>query len=215
MLILTRERLNQQLQQVGRLVDLYQAHDSNFIEQVVRWLSKIEEHLQQMRNPLSSYVAAERARILAAHDGFRDPHVSDPKVTRRKAIMATTSLVLNSVVDRLVETIRQIDEKFDAWREKMTQLLALGSMKKPIPMPPTEPRQLWLNKVWSQLGEIDEARGMYVYLNATMTQSDRLQLLDELIVNMIGSQPAQQGIAPAEKPVTKQKATEHLTNVDV
>ena len=186
MLFLVRERLNQQLYQVSQLVDLYQARDSNFVGRVVQWLSKVEENLQQLRNPLSSFVGAERAKILAAYDGFRDPNVVDPKITKRKAVMATTSLVLNNVVDRLNETIHQIDEKFDAWREKMTQLLALGSMKKPIPLPPTEPRQEWLKKVWAQLGESEEAKGMYVYLNAVMTQNDRLQLLDELITNTVG-----------------------------
>ena len=184
MLFLTRERLKQQLQQVGHLTDLYQSRDANFTERVIQWLAKVEENLQQLRNPLSSFIATERARILASLDGHRDPQLNDNKTSRSKASAATASLVLNQVVTRLLTVIQQIDDKFDAWREKMAQLLALASMKNPIPLPPTEPRQAWLQKVWRQMGQCEEAKGMYVYLNATMGPNDKWQLLDELIINM-------------------------------
>ncbi|MFQ5561766.1 MAG: hypothetical protein ACE5FU_14450 [Nitrospinota bacterium] len=103
--------------------------------------------------------------------------------------MATASLALNGTVEKMHAVLAEIDEKFAVWREKMSQLLALASMRKPIPFPPTEPRQDWLKKVWRQLGESAEARGMHVYLNATMAVSDRLQLLDELIMNLVPDAP--------------------------
>ena len=181
---MTRERIANQLLEIGNLIDLYEQRDPQFVNRAVKWLTILEENLLQLRNPLSAFVASEKSKILAVQDGLRDPLIIGSKSTR-KTSMATTSLVLTRIEETLRAAITEIDKKFDTWREKMSQLLALASMKHSIPLPPTQPHQQWLKKVWSQLGKSEEAIGMHVYLNATMTQSDRLYLLDELIQNML------------------------------
>jgi len=186
MLLMTREKITSHLLELGGLVDLYQQRDPVFVERVVKWLSRLEEGLSQLRSPLAAFVASERGKILASHDGLRDPQIMGAKLSIRKASMATASLILSRTEEVLRSAVVEIDKKFDTWREKMSQLLALASMKHPVPLPPTEPRQQWLKKVWVQLGKSEEAIGMHVYLNAVMTQSDRLYLLDELIQNMLG-----------------------------
>ena len=185
MLLMTRERIASHLLEISSLVDRYQQRDPAFVEQVIKWLGELEKVLLQLRSPVAAFIAGERGKIIAVHDGLRDPHIIGAKLSPRKASMATASLVLARVEENLRSTITEIDTKFDAWREKMSQLLALASMKHPIPLPPTDPRQRWLKKVWRQLGQCDEAMGMYVYLNAVMSQSDRLHLLDELTQNML------------------------------
>ena len=185
MLFVTREKITIHLMEVGALVDLYQQKDPVFVERVISWLNRVEQSLQQFRNPLASFVAGERGKIIACKDGLREDKVEGAKLSTRKHMSATASLALSRCEEMLRAQVVDIDTKFDACREKMSQLLAVSSMQNPIPLPPTEPRQHWLRTVWSGLGRAEEAKGMFGYLNAMMSPSDRLHLLDELLRNML------------------------------
>ncbi len=185
MLALTREKLLEHLQEVNALVNRYQSRDSVFVAKSLNWLQEVEKSLLQIRSPAASLVAGERARLLAAGDGYRDPSLSDRTTSRRKAILAMTALVVSRVSDNLRGIIADIDAKFDPWRDKMAQLLALATESRPIPLPPTEPRHLWLQNVWRQLGRNGDTHRLFDYLNASMTMSDRLFLLDEMIERLL------------------------------
>jgi hypothetical protein len=190
MLIFIREKLVEHLQQSTNLVQLYQNRDGLFAEAVLNWLAATEETLSQLRHPLISLVAAERARILAARDGFREPSLGSARITARKAMSAIAALAIDRVQADLRGAINTVDLRLDAMREKMAQLLAVATTKTPIPMPPTDPRELWLSKVWSGLNVNGDTQGMYRYLCAALTSSDRLQILDEVLTNLIeGLQP--------------------------
>jgi len=187
MLAYTREKLLEHLRETTLLVDLYQRREPSFPAAVVAWLVKVEETLLQLRLPLSSLVAAERARILAVGDGYRDPVLVSERITPRKATLAVASIALGRVQDELRRKVAEIDSQFDAWREKMAQLLAIATTKSPIPLPPTEPRDVWLAAVWKALDVNGEVQGMYRYLGTALQQSDRLFLLDELLGNLLNA----------------------------
>lgn len=186
MLAITREKVLEHLREVPRLADLYRDRDPAFRERVLDWLSQVEESLGRLRNPLASRAAAERTTILAVADGLREPGI-DGSVSVRKATRATVSLALRRVEEALRELVESTDRKLDEGREKMTQLLAVATAAQPIPLPPTEPRQAWLEKVWRSLETSNGTQGMYAYLNAALRPSDRLYLLDEIVTNLVQS----------------------------
>lgn len=194
MLIVTRERIAQKLEGIPALVDEYQQRDPLFVERTTKWLSDLEQSLLQIRHPLASQAATERATILSTHDGYHPPQFDAGRATRRKLSQGAAVLALQSMDEGLRAAIADIDSKLDAWREKLAQLLAIASRSAPILMPPGGGRQNWLKEVWSGLGAADEAKAMHAYLNAAMAPGDRLQLLGELLDNMLeGVQPPSPG----------------------
>ena len=185
MLAYTREKILGHLQETSRLINLYQQRDASFTPEVVAWMVRVEESLCQLRLPLTSLVAAERARILSVADGYRDPSLATERLTYRGASRAVASLSLTRVQEELRRKVAGIDSLFDAWHEKMAQLLAIASVKAPIPLPPTDPRDAWLATVWKGLNVNGEVQGMYRYLGSAMAPSDRIFLLDEVLTNLI------------------------------
>lgn len=181
-----REQLVSALLQCPSLIDLYQKREPLFASRVIAWLSEVEKVLQQFRLPLAALVASERGRILAAGDGYRDLQVQGERLSPRKAGLATAFLALSRVQEELRRVIGEIDGKFELWREKIAQFLAVVTQKIPIPLPPGEPRPAWLGQVWTEMGASEETQGMYRYLNAAMPASDRLYLLEEVVGNLLG-----------------------------
>ena len=64
MLAYTRERVIVHLHEIPPLIDLYQMHNPLFIEKTIVWLDSVENSLMQLRNPLASFVATERGKII-------------------------------------------------------------------------------------------------------------------------------------------------------
>lgn len=187
MLVVTREVCLEQLLQLPPLIDAYQRGDLNFAERAVHWLRELEQGLGRLRSPLTSLASRQRARIIAAMDGFSDPALARPKPSRRKAINATASLALGELEQQLVSRVQEIDAKFDAWRDKLAQFISVASSAVPIPLPPTEPRRQWLQQIWNNWENVDDTQAMYRYLNTVMVPGDRLQLLSELLDNAVNS----------------------------
>lgn len=187
MLAYTREKILVLLQETTPLVNLYQQRNPTFPAAVVSWMAQVEESLGQLRLPLTALVAGERGRILAAADGFRDPALMAERYTRRTATLAVASLALGRVQEDLRRKVAEIDAQFDVWREKMAQFLAIATTKAPIPIPPVEPREVWLETVWKGLNVNGELQGMYRYLGAALQKNDRIFLLDEVLGNLLDS----------------------------
>ncbi|OQX64135.1 MAG: hypothetical protein B5M56_00745 [Desulfococcus sp. 4484_241] len=185
MLALTRERISAHLQKVPILIDLYQKHDSMFINRTVMWLFDLEKILLQVKDPLASFVAIERGKFLAISDGYRDPSSQTIPTTKRKSGLVTAMIILEKVETALLKKIDDIDSKFEIWREKMAQFIAVATNSHPIPLPPKEPRQSWLEEIWCNFSVTVETQSMYNYLNTVMHKSDRLYLLNELIENTL------------------------------
>jgi len=189
MLALTRERIVAHLQQVAQLIDVYQRRDPTFVDKTVTWLSELEEMLLQLKNPLASFVAVERGKVLALSDGYRNGDSIASGTSKRRAGYATTVVVLGEVESALLDMLKDIDIKFGSWREKMAQFLAVATAGAPISLPDSGPTQSWLQSVWEELPVSAETGNMYNYLNTVMTLTDRLYILEELISNLLNALP--------------------------
>lgn len=183
MLVATREIILEKLLYLPHLVDAYQRNEVGFVVQTNTWLQELEQALSRLRSPLTSLVARERARIVAALDGFREPTLGEGKMSRRRVINITTSQVLGEVEVGLATQLQDIDRKFDVWRDKLAQFISVASTVKPIPLPPSEPRREWLQKIWKSWQDIEDVKAMYRYLNTVMASADRIHLLGELLDN--------------------------------
>jgi hypothetical protein len=189
MLAYTRERIVAHLHEMPPLIDLYQRHNPLVIDKSIDWLDSVEKSLMQLRNPLASFVATERGKIIATSDGYRDDAIALDHRSKRKVRMATTAVILSRVEESLHRLVIDIDEQFSDWRERMAQFIAVATNNSNgIPLPPTEPREQWLKSVWQSFTVTPETRGMYNYLNTAINQTDRLYLLNELIENLINGQ---------------------------
>lgn len=190
MLALTREKMMDCLHEATSLVNRYQKRDPLFIEKTVEWLAATEEALQQIKSPIASFVAAERGKLIATTDGFIDPDITQNRHSKRKTQAATAALVLSRVESAIRQQVLQIDEKFDALREKMIQFVAVATANGSpyTPPPPIEPRETWLKTVWESFAVSAETAGMRNYINTALYPSDRLYLLDSFIDNLINRQ---------------------------
>jgi len=185
MLAATREILLAKLLTLPELIDAYHRNDVDFAARANRWLQELEQSLMQLRSPLASTVANQRARIVSAMDGYSDALVGNERISRRKAVNITASLALGEAEKALAARIGAIDQKFDGWREKLAQFVSVASGSVPVPLPPTDPRVLWLKEIWLSWQTVHETRAMYTYLNTAMATGDRLYLLGELLDNQL------------------------------
>ncbi len=184
MLAYTREKLLVHLQETSGFTRLYQQQDPLFAERVLDWMEAVEQTLLQLRRPAASLVSAQRGRVLAAADGYRMPGLENEKLSARKAKRIVTALALEDVQAELRAIISDIDAKFDTWREKIVQLLAVATTQVPVPLPPTAPREAWLAGIWQSMNINGDTRNMYNYLNLAMAPADRFYLLDAILANL-------------------------------
>jgi hypothetical protein len=185
-LALTREMALSRLLEVPRLVDLQRGRDPAFPEQVLAWLGRVEEDFQRLRSPVVALVAGQRAALLAAADGLRDPQLA-PGTPARKAARAATALCLGRVEAALRQTEAETQARLDQAREKLVQLLAVASAGKPLPLPEGAPREAWLARVWRELGGNPATQSLYAYLSAALRPSDRLYLLGDVLDNLLAN----------------------------
>lgn len=204
MLSVLRTELLNHLLRLGGVLDRYASNDPDFVAQANRWLAGAEEILNRFRQPDAALIAAQHGLILAASDGFHDPEI-DPAVTSpRKLLRATTSLCLSRAETSLRSQVAAIDEQLDPVRLKMAQLISVASSARPIPLPPTEPRTIWLQTVWNGLAVNGDTKPMYAYISTVLSPVDRLYLLDELLSNLLSEEI---GNTPAQPATTRSRPT--------
>lgn len=203
MLVATREIILEKLLLLPRLIDAYQQGEVGFAAKAIRWLQDLEQSLSQLRSPLTSSASRQRARIIAAQNGYREEAVNRGKLSRTKEINVTASLALSAVEAELVSQVQDIDRKFDVWRDKLAQFVSVASNVEPIPLPPVNPRREWLKLIWRNWGNIDDTKAMYSYLNTVMSPSDRLYLFGELLEHNLESNGEPSPAAEETKPKRK------------
>lgn len=189
MLSYTREALVERLLQVPALISLYQGQDAAFLPTTLQWMSETEALLKQLRSPLASLCASERGRLLAAIEGFRDAELVTREGSPRKAARAMGALCLGRVEASLRERVGELDARLGVAAEKMAQLLALGSTKSPLPLPPTEPASEWLAQVWQHLAGVAETRQLHAYLSSLLSADDRQYLLAQATEHLLAALP--------------------------
>lgn len=183
MLAVTRETYLRHLAELPGIVDLYARGDPAFVTRSLDWLNACEKALSQLRQPEAAVMATLRSRLLAARDGFRDPEVGG-NLTSRKALRASAAVYLSRAENVLRERVSAIDAQLLPLRHQMAQLLSVCSLMRSIPLKPTASRETWLRSIWNDLPTNDSVRPMHAFLTTALGPTDRLYLLDELLINM-------------------------------
>jgi len=189
MMAFTRLRLMEKLARVPQLTSAYAGRDAAYVDHVIEWLADVEKTLTELRNPLASMVAIQRADIVSVDDGRIPAEISDRVVNRRKLKRVAASQAMGRTEMALRETIADIDQKFDEVAEKLAQLLAVVSSVQPIAFPPYEPINKWLDEVWKGMSVVAETQGLFTYVSARLTLSDRRYLLQEVLDNLWKNAP--------------------------
>lgn len=176
-----REMVTEQLLAATKLDQKNQARD--YQSEVLDWLDNTGEALKRLRHPLAGMVAAKSALVTAASQGYRPDGVAE-QTSRRNAVRVTCALIVDEITAELASIVSDTDKFFTEMADRMAQLLAVATPEAPIPLPPTEPRSAWLDKVWLTLGQNSATGSMHAYLGARLSRTDRHYLLDDLIGNM-------------------------------
>lgn len=190
-----RETLQRQLAQVPSIIDLYAKGEPTLVDRTARWLQETESALTRLRRPEAALMATLRGRLIAAKDGFRDPEVGG-EMTPRKVVRAAAAYYLSKAESVLRERIALIDAQLDPIRNQMAQLISACHVTQPIPLVPTDSREQWLRSIWTTLQNNEATRPWHVLLTTTLGLTDRLYLLDELLMNLSAGVVAPVGTAP-------------------
>ncbi|MEO2266534.1 hypothetical protein [Pseudoalteromonas pernae] len=179
-----KETIIAQLLLLPQLSDKYLAQDPSYVFDVALWLKQTELKLEPMRSPLVSTLASLRGLLEASDDGYEDEKINNSSRSKRKGKRALAASLLTQADTILNTELERIDTRFSAANEKLAQLLALVFAKQPMPIVQNM-TTAYLNSIWQTLGEHPETKSMYLYLQASLSATDRRYLLQHLLINMI------------------------------
>ena len=177
-----RETMVSALLEVSALTGRYAASDPKYVEAVSRWLESTETSLGKLRHPAAGFVASRRGLLEAAPDGYHPDTVESGH--SRKARRAAAAVAIADVEERLGDEVMRLDATFAEWHERMSQLVAVAAQHTDFPAP-REPREAWLMEVWRTLDVGNGAQGMFEYLSARLSRTDRLYVLDQIMRNVL------------------------------
>jgi len=198
---LIRVEYMRHLQGVSTLVDAYSQRTGDFAASTATWLKAVEETLNQLRQPGASLVSAERARLASVADGNQEPGIAE-KTPRRKMERLVARSALSNIEELLRGRVMGIDERFADLRDKLAQAVSIAHASEPLPMPATNPREAWLQRVWKHCGAVPSVAALFRFLEAALRPMDRLNLLDDVVRNLTDEfeAPAQDAPRRADLP---------------
>ncbi len=182
-----REKIVIQLTLMSELVNLYSQQDSQFSTRAFHWLQASETALEPFRLPLVSQLSSLRGLMSATEDGYIDPGITTGKSrSQRKQKRATIMMLLQQAESVLREKAQSIDESFNEYRDKLSQLLALASAKAPLPAQESISTE-YLDRIWQMAKDAQDNPTLSFYLQSRLTDTDRRYLLRDLIVQLLAS----------------------------
>lgn len=176
-----RERILEQLLSIPGLVDQYAAQESSFMQNVAHWLRATEQALEPFRLPLVSRLSTIRGQLIAVSEGSMD--VGTIKITRKQKRGEAIKLLQQSE-EALREHISKIDNQFEEFREKLSQLLAVASSREALPAT-DHITAGYLDNVWELAKKVPENSTLALYLQGRLTETDRRYLLADLIEHLL------------------------------
>lgn len=179
-----RERILELLNDIPALVDAYHQKQSHFSDNCLNWLRQAEQALASFRLPLTSQLAGLRGAMIAATDGLSEPD-SGTKSSRKQR-SAQIMLLLQQAEEVLRRHCDQIDQEFEEYNEKLSQLLAVASAKRPLPAT-DQISQTYLNSIWQQVKHSQDNTTLSHYINARLNDTDRCYLLVDIVSNLLHS----------------------------
>ena len=182
------ENIGSYLETLGGVIDLYADGDFSFPDAAGEWLSGAEEVMSKLRLPDGARLAALRGKILAAGDNTKDPDGYFSRSLSRKAreVAAAESLEIAEEVMR--GSLQSSREQLEHFRSKLAEAITAAALSNVIPLPETTPRQVWLNQVWAAFAAFQATRPSAIYIAASLTITDRIYLLDQVMNHLLNNQ---------------------------
>lgn len=156
------ETINDYLQQVSVLVDLYDKKHSSFNIEVKRWFRQTELALHVARLPIVATIAARRANILAAERGTRPEGIALPKRASKRRICDAVAIHSLSDVQSIVLEALSTDQDAYSQAERLIRSVLVTANRKGVlnngiqpPFTAANVRDLWRDMV------ADETVGMH------------------------------------------------------
>ncbi|MGY0614464.1 hypothetical protein [Vibrio sp. FJH11] len=179
-----KETIIARLLLLPQLSDKYLAQDPSYVFDVALWLKQTEQKLEPMRSPMVSTLASLRGLLEACDDGYQHDKVLNSSRSKRKGKRALAASLLTRADTILNAELQRIDNHFSEVNDKLAQLLALVFAHQPLPIVQNITTG-YLDSIWKTLGEHEETKSMYLYLQARMSATDRRYLLRHLLLNMV------------------------------
>ncbi|UYI49758.1 hypothetical protein OFO16_17230 [Vibrio natriegens] len=179
-----KETIIARLMLLPQLSDKYLAQDPSYVFDVAVWLKQTELKLEPLRCPLVSTLASLRGLLEACDDGYQDDRIMNSSRSKRKGKRALAASLLTRADTILNDELQRIENNFSEVNEKIAQLIALVFANQPLPIVQNI-TSAYLDSIWKTLGEHQETKSMYLYLQARISATDRRYLLSHLLINMI------------------------------
>jgi hypothetical protein len=177
MLAYTRELFMDRLLEMPSI--LKEFDDTGQVENLVNWLTTLEEEVGKLRNPLATSVTTTITSIQNCWEGQLIEGIQE-SMPKRKARKIAVKTLFGRLGESMSNEVENIDSKFEVMSDKIAQLLGAASAIKPLPMPDVN-LQRWKRNVWIELGKHESTKAIYTYLTSSLNKSDREYLLDSML----------------------------------
>lgn len=181
---IAKEKIIHQLMQLSNLTDNYMQLDPVYPQKCLSWLLDTEKHLEPLRLPLVSRLSALRGLLIASDDGYQSPDIAGSSRSKRKAKRAMSAYIINQAEQALREEVEQTDLQFSELIDKLSQLLAIRFAQQELPNTP-QMTMTYVDNIWQMLGDNQETKSMFRYIQAKIGETDRRYLLQSLLDNML------------------------------
>ncbi len=185
MWIFSKELIYNELQKIGNLISLFQKRDSNFTRESVLFLENLEHDLQKIRSPLASFASTQRGRLIACIEGRRDSSIGETTKSKIKLQSITASIVLENVECELRQAFMDFQNKIDGVREKVTQVVTVGTAMEIIPEDVGTYSEEIKRQLWQSLGQLNETKGIHAFLMVNTSAIDLFSIFEDVLDNLI------------------------------
>ncbi|MGJ8680442.1 hypothetical protein [Paraglaciecola sp.] len=181
---IAKEKIIHQLLLLTNITDKYMLLDPSYPQKSLTWLVETEKQLEPLRLPVVSRLASLRGMLVACDDGYQDPNIAQSSRSKRKAKRALTAHIISQAEQALREEVEVIDHGFSELIDKLSQLLAIRFSQQELPTTP-QVTMGYVDNIWGLLGDNQETKSMYRYIEARVGETDRRYLLQSLLDNML------------------------------
>ena len=176
------EKISAHLTSFSPLMDQYQKGDIKFSDNALKWLEKSEEIMSSLRLPEGSEMSTLRGRILKAKDSLHkkggETKPSQSKIRRARNLASAEALDRAEAILR--NRILSAEERLKVFEDKLCEGITAFLVQNQLPESIT-PRQTWLLLVWKHLCQFQATRPLTLYLAASLSQPDRIVILDKVL----------------------------------
>ena len=183
--IMNLEEIQGMLLRIPSLVALQERQDPNFVQDVKKWLSKLEKVLHSNRMPVAGNVAALRGLLISAERGVIPAGVEfHGRSTGRKIREAATAYVLRQTGDIVSSVIHKDHDRVAEAERLSQQLVALARAKGLIKeLPSGDDFTDMLQAIWRTMSTDPDLSPGTVSMEGLIGPHDALVVLDRTITS--------------------------------